>query len=125
MRPPGQPPDVPDVPEREDDPLWKRRVVRTEINRRRVNEALDRGRSTTAPAPFMCECGRIGCNETLTLSTADYEAVRSGFERFLLIPGHEISEVDSIVERREGYLVVAKQGDGARAAERTDPRTKP
>jgi hypothetical protein len=86
---------------------WRRRAAVAEINARRVNEAIERGDSGPAPV-FVCECGYLGCNETTSLSIRDYESVRTDFDRFFLIPGHEIDTVDRVVERYPEYLVVVK-----------------
>jgi hypothetical protein len=103
-------------------PDWERRVGLREINRRRVNEAIERGRQTGAAATFVCECGRTDCNTTLTVPLDEYESVRTDFERFLLVPGHELPPVDSVLERRRGYVVIAKEGEAAQMAKDTDPR---
>src|SRR4051812_19624290 len=104
---------------------WARRVARQEINGRRVNEAIERGRlPDSSGASFVCECGRIGCNTTLSLSLEQYEAVRTDFDRFVIIAGHELPPVDRVVERHDGYLVVTKQGQAAEMARETDPRSE-
>jgi predicted ThiF/HesA family dinucleotide-utilizing enzyme len=98
----------------EPDPAFERRVACAEINRRRVNEALEDGRKDDEPQVFMCECGRVGCNTTLTLTIDEYEGVRTDFDRFLVVDGHEIEEVDEVRERHPSHLVVAKRGAQAR-----------
>lgn len=105
-------------------PDWVRRVGLREINRRRVNEAIERGRRTDGPATFVCECGRADCNVTLSIPLDDYEAVRTSFDRFLLEPGHELAPVDSVVEEHDGYVVIAKRGEAAEIAKETDPRAE-
>jgi hypothetical protein len=108
----------------EREPPWKRRVTIVEINGRRVNEAIERGGGTAGSAVFVCECGYIGCSSTLELSIAEYENVRSNFDRFLVIPGHEIPEVDEVVERHPEHLVVIKPDEGAQVSAReADERT--
>lgn len=103
---------------------WKQRAVSAEINGRRVNEAIERGSGRSEMAVFVCECGYVDCSTTIALTIADYEAVRTDFDRFLLAPGHEIDGVDSVVEQRSGYLVVVKLGPEAKArSEATDPRS--
>jgi hypothetical protein len=97
------------------------RVAAAEINGRRVNEAIERGTSQDT-AVFTCECGNIGCNQTISMRISDYEAVRTDFDRFLSAPGHEIEAVDEVVERHPGYLVLRKLGAAADAARDTDPR---
>lgn len=87
----------------------QRRAAAAEINGRQVNEAIEpRGRPDQA-AVFVCECGHFGCSETVKIEVADYEAVRTSFDRFLVVPGHEIEAVDRVVERHGNYLVVVKR----------------
>lgn len=104
-------------------PDHERRAIQLEVNGRRINEAIERGRDRDATAVFVCECGRLGCNERLELSVRRYEAVRTSFERFLVVPGHELAELEDVVERHPGYLVVAKRGTAGAVAERADPRS--
>jgi hypothetical protein len=101
----------------------ERRALQLEINGRRINEAIERGHEGDATAVFVCECARLGCNERLKLSLRAYEGVRTGFERFLVVPGHELTEIEDVVERHPGYLVVAKRGTAGAVAERSDPRS--
>lgn len=102
---------------------WKRRAAAAEINARRVNEAIERGDSGPAPV-FLCECGFLGCNATVSLSIQAYEAVRTDFDRFFVIPGHEIEVVDRVVERHSEYLVVVKhQPEAKEKARDADQRT--
>lgn len=108
----------------EREPRWKQRITNAEINGRRVNEAIERGEGGGSTAVFVCECGHFGCSATVELEIADYEHVRKGFDRFLVIPGHEIAEVDRVVERHPAHLVVVKPDEGAReSAREADERT--
>lgn len=101
---------------------WEQRVARAEVNRRRVNEAIEQGRLSDDSQVFICECGRLGCNTTVALTLAAYEGVRTGFERFLVAPGHQVDRVDEVIERHPGHLVVAKVGAGRDIAREADPR---
>ena len=105
-----------------DDPRG-RRITLAEINGRRVNEAIERGRESTESAVFVCECGTLGCSTTIELRIDEYEQVRTGFDRFVVVPGHEIPDIEDVVERRPGYTVVAKRGEAATLARQDDPRT--
>jgi hypothetical protein len=111
-----------DEKDRTDPTRWQRRAALVEINRRRVNEAIERGDSGPAPV-FLCECGRPGCGETVRVPVGNYEAVRSNWDRFLLVKGHEIEEIERVIERAPGYLVVAKREPEAKElARQTDER---
>jgi hypothetical protein len=103
---------------------YGRRIAAREINGRQVNEAIERGEQDSDRARFVCECGYLGCTETVELSVAAYEGVRSNFDRFLIVPGHEIDAVDEVVERHQGYFVVVKrQGEPREMARAADERT--
>jgi hypothetical protein len=103
---------------------WKRRAAAAEINGRRVNEAIERG--TDGPRPvFVCECGNLGCQAKVTLSIPSYESVRQDFDRFFVVPGHEIAGVDQVVEEHPGFLIVVKKEPEAKAmAEQSDERSE-
>jgi hypothetical protein len=71
---------------------------------------------------FICECGRSDCVDHVTLTVAEYEAVRAKETHFLLKPGHEAVEVEDVVWAGDRYVVVEKHsGEGAVARE-TEPR---
>lgn len=103
-----------------------RRIGGNEAAFRGVNEALRAGK-TLADAeqvfPFRCECGVLGCNRLLELTLPEYEAVRSRPTWFVIVDGHEITETEHVIERRERYSVVEKDGAGAIIARDTDPRS--
>jgi hypothetical protein len=104
---------------------FQRRAAAAEINGRQVNEAIEPRGWTRGSAVFVCECGHLGCSETVRIGILDYEAVRTSFDRFLLVPGHEIEEVDKVVERHEGYLVVVKRRSEAREMARASDKRSP
>ena len=91
-----------------------------EVNLRRVNEAIERGRREDGSATFVCECGRLGCNTTLRVALDDYRAVRTASDRFLVAAGDDEAGVDRVVETRGSYVVVVK--DVAAALAVADPR---
>src|SRR5947209_7069455 len=78
---------------------------------REINEGIERGQwpgEEDAPISFRCECARLGCNDLLELSVREYERVRASPRRFIVLPGHERLDVEIVIERRPGYLVVEK-----------------
>ena len=102
------------------------RVAKNEILFRQVNErilAIENDRWRVDPVDFMCECGNMGCTRVVQISVDDYERLRSDASHFGVIPGHELPEVEHVVERHETYLVVEKDGDARVRAELADPRT--
>jgi hypothetical protein len=106
------------------DERFQHRAAMAEVNGRRVNEAIEPRGPRGDTAVFVCECGSLPCGETVEIPVGEYESVRTDFDRFLVVPGHEIEEVDEVVERRAGYLVVVKREPEARAMARaSDERT--
>jgi hypothetical protein len=103
------------------DEQTRRRVASNQALVRVVNEAMRVDRPDEAIA-FRCECGQIGCNQLIELTRAEYKDVRAHPRRFAIVPGHEVVEIETIVERHERYAVVEAHDPGAVAiAERTSP----
>ena len=96
-----------------------------EVNER-MAEAADQfaGREDESTAiEFVCECGRTGCAEKMAMTLAEYEHVRSEPTYFAVVPGHELPEIERVVERHANYLVVEKSDEDAdQVARETDPR---
>lgn len=71
----------------------------------------------------VCECGRLDCHEQIAIDAAAYEQVRSDPKRFVLVPGHEEPDVESVVAVGDGWIVVEKhEGGPAGLARETSPR---
>lgn len=49
--------------------------------------------------------------------------MRASPTNFLLVSGHELPEIERIVERKRAYVVVEKVGEGAKVADEADPRS--
>jgi hypothetical protein len=100
--------------------LTKQRIGFNEATFREVNE--DIRQRTEGRAAFRCECARLGCNQLVELSRDEYEAVREHPRRFVLLPGHEVAEAETVVEDHDRYIVVEKIDEAGEFAERSDPR---
>ena len=99
------------------------RVGKNEAVFREVNERInDVTREDTAE--YLCECGYATCTETIQMTVADYEGVRSEPTHFAVLPGHEIPDLEEVVARNEEFLVVRKKaGAAAKLATELDPRS--
>jgi hypothetical protein len=101
----------------------RQRVAMNEATFRKVNEGMQAGQEPTGLLTFLCECGRLGCNRLIELTRDEYEAVRADPRTFAILDGHEIADVEDVVERHERYVVVQKRGTPEEeVAENTDPR---
>jgi len=99
------------------------RVARNEALFREVNERVEGLAGDSPRIDFVCECGDLDCLERLELTRTTYEQVRSDPRRFVVAPGHENPDVERVVARLEGYLVVEKVAEAARVAVEHDPRS--
>jgi hypothetical protein len=90
----------------------------------RVN-AINEGFGQPLPeTEFVCECGLNSCTERVRMTLATYEELRSNPTHFAVRPGHQLPDVETVVEEHEGYVVVEKHaGDPAALAAETDPRS--
>jgi len=105
-----------------DDPRHEQRA-RNETSFRKVNEAIEAGRSLAdadGRVPFVCECGRVGCTEIIEVPPGGYHAVRSDPRRFVIAAGHDSPEIERVVESHGSWAVVEKIGDAAEIAEKAD-----
>jgi hypothetical protein len=57
---------------------------------------------------FRCECGRPECEDFISMAVSKYEHVRAENDRFAVVPGHESDEIERVVERADGYVIVDK-----------------
>jgi hypothetical protein len=106
----------------------ERRIGLNEALFREVNERLEELAQGFAHTPekldLICECGNASCASRIQMDREEYEQVRSDSATFAVVKGHEIPDVEEIVEQRRGYDVVRKiAGEAEEIAEKTDTRT--
>lgn len=107
------------------DDLRKERLVINEALFRNVNEGIRAGaRERGGTLRIRCECGTLGCNLLFDVPFDVYEATRADPRRFLLLEGHDVPEVERVVERHEGFMVVEKHPEAGAIADATDPRSR-
>ena len=104
-----------------------RRVGENEAIYRSVNERIKGLNETfgfgSGPMTIVCECGDLTCAERFEVPMAEYERIRADPTLFFALQGHDIPDVEDVVERAQGYTVVCKhRGDPAQVARATDPR---
>ena len=101
------------------------RIAHNEIVFREVNERIEAGQWPTGRGDlvaFRCECGSLRCGMMVELTLDEYERVRAHGTSFVLVRGHEIPEIEKVVERAATFVVVEKVGEAGVVAEETDPR---
>src|SRR6188474_2617847 len=103
------------------------RAARNEEIFRGVNERIEEGaekHGATGRQPFHCECGRGMCFGKVELAPAEYERIAAERYRFVVIAGHEVPEVERIVERSPGFVVVEKIGEAREQIDRDHPQQR-
>jgi hypothetical protein len=90
---------------------------------REIEEATETaGRTPDERLEFLCECGQEGCSTIVTLTIAEYDQTHGQQDRFVVAAGHENPEIERVVTRTEGYVIVDKFGEAEEIAEAEDPR---
>jgi hypothetical protein len=69
-----------------------------------------------------CECSRLECNAVVELDLSEYERVRRRPRHFVMREGHERTDLEVVIEKQPGYVVVEKRGQAGAVAERDSPR---
>jgi hypothetical protein len=106
----------------------ERRIGKNEALFRDVNERMQGLNETfasfTRKMEIVCECAEMSCVERISIPVDQYETLRADPTMFAVVPGHEVPDVEEVVERRDSYDVIRKfAGVPARIARETDPRT--
>jgi hypothetical protein len=87
------------------------RIAENEDGFRRLNERLG------VMGVFLCECGDPDCRDHIEMPRDSYRAVRANPRRFFVRPGHELPDVETVVERAGTWFVVEKPADVAHIVE--------
>ena len=92
------------------DELTKRRLAHNERLFREINDARDHatpGDDETVQS-FVCECSDQACTATIELTVGEYERIRETPHHFIVLTGHELPEIERVVEERGAFDVVEK-----------------
>ena len=101
----------------------RRNAARNQALFREVNERIEDVARGYDHVEFLCECSRDDCTEAVSVSLRDYEAIRAEPTHFLVVAGHEASpDIERVVGRNNGYVVVQKVHEAAAVATALDPR---
>jgi hypothetical protein len=79
-------------------------LILREVNERVADITFQQGESKSE---FVCECGRMDCNDHVDLALSEYRGIRNG-EYFIAATGHCVEGVDRLVESRDGLDLLAQ-----------------
>ena len=57
---------------------------------------------------FICECGNAACLEALELTAEALWDLHAERGLAVVLPGHEIPDLETVVDHQNGYLVVRR-----------------
>ena len=89
------------------------RLAYNEASYRTLNEGIERGHAGDPPdrqVGFRCECARLGCDQVIDVTIAEYEQVRAHPRRFVLAQGHQVPAEDTLVVSGAGWAVLHDAG---------------
>jgi hypothetical protein len=104
-----------------------RRVGENEALYRLVNEQIKTlphsTATTTEKFSVICECASLGCTTQIMIMPDVYERTRAQSDRFIVIRGHQLDDIETIIEDHETFVVIEKTpAEAVRIAEEMDPR---
>jgi hypothetical protein len=100
--------------------------AKTQTLFREVNERIEHiAKAHAVNGEVLCECAAQDCAEPIRLTLDEYEAVRRIPTHFFVVPGHDVPEIERVVEENERYVVVEKFGVAGIRAVQLDPRRRP
>jgi hypothetical protein len=89
-----------------------RRIGLNEALFRQVNDEIQDAYKTdeaeTDRLSILCECGDLDCTMQVPIPFERYRAVRADPLLFIVTPGHDAPDVETIVEREEDFEIVSK-----------------
>jgi len=100
----------------------RRRIAENESRFREINDRLETdARSLLGDGEtidFVCECGKFDCALSVPLTLSEYRAVRADDRLFAVLPGHEITDTEDVVDRTERFVTVRKHAEATPIVER-------
>jgi hypothetical protein len=101
------------------------RLARNQAQFREVNERLLELSDgfEGGSLEFVCECSQDDCTSTVTMTRKDYESVRAHSTFFVILSGHELPEIEKVIDSRDGWTIVQKTTEGDYVT-LTDPRLR-
>jgi hypothetical protein len=93
------------------------RVARNHALFRGVNERIyslttDLGAHPADGGPslgFVCECGNSTCTARVLIESDDYSRIRAHPAHFVVMAGHELPDVERVIEANGHYVVVERR----------------
>lgn len=66
------------------------------------------GKNPDTPLHFYCECADENCHERIVLKPSRHKSLHQNNSQFVVLPGHNIPDIERLVKNTPKYLVVEK-----------------
>ena len=101
------------------------RLASNEALFRAANERMadwEERQASAAGELYLCECSDPKCRQRVELTRAEYESVRSDSRRFFIVAGHEVPDIETVIESHGAWTVIEKAAEVADLVEGLDRR---
>lgn len=93
-----------------------RRIGENEALYRAINERIGDLNETfglvTESMTVICECADLECAAQIELPIPEYERARADPTHFVIRPGHEVPDVEHVLERHDDWFLIRKDAGG-------------
>jgi hypothetical protein len=77
---------------------------------RLASGVIDKSSQAGMLIEFSCECSNEDCTDGIGLSLAEYKQLRRNDRQFMVKPGHQQADIESVA-KYSGYVIVEKYVD--------------
>jgi|AntRauTorckE6833_2_1112554.scaffolds.fasta_scaffold00630_3 hypothetical protein len=67
---------------------------------------------------FYCECSDENCRERIVMKLSEYDDLHNNRKLFIVMPEHEVKEIERIKDANDEYAVVEKRLEPSETAEK-------
>jgi hypothetical protein len=89
-------------------PFREDRLAQNEVRFREINESAQSQRVEEGGGRFVCECGDRSCMLWIEIPLDVYSDRRRNSHYFFVAAGHEIPDIERVVEEHPGFFVIEK-----------------
>lgn len=101
-----------------------RQSLRRDVNERITLAGEELGATAEDTLDVLCECVHADCAGLISITVAEYQAVRRFPTRFFVKAGHEVAKTERVVAESDGHVVIEATGQTGLRAVVTDPRSQ-
>ncbi len=107
------------------EPPAHRRLAENEVIARKQNRDVEKGfkhiraltkkeghdsfiKDDDTSLHFHCECSNRTCDARIVIPPSEYNALHEANDQFIVVPGHEMPEIEYVIARHPAYNIIRK-----------------